>query len=184
MAIIIQYLKEELWSLLNKLKFAKCSQTFIQKGWQEGVVFSIAGALSVCLLPLHPMERRCWVACFNSRSRCTGHSLCSEVPDHTGTSGHPTVLDEDIAAERPACDHLHEGHPTVLVVIAPDQSLLRQCWMVSLPRYPHSHPGLFLAACMQNLYPSTQPFLHTCAPHVQHTNADSKSSSTGKSAHR
>lgn len=69
MEIIIQHLKEELQGLLNRLKFAKCSQTLIPKGWREGIVFLIAGALPVCLLPLHPMERRCWVACLNG-----GHS--------------------------------------------------------------------------------------------------------------
>lgn len=69
MEIIIQHLKEELWGLLNKLKFAKCSQTLIPKGWQEGVVFLIAGALPVCLLLSHPMGRTPWVACLNG-----GHS--------------------------------------------------------------------------------------------------------------
>lgn len=131
MEIIIQYLREELWGLLNILRFAKCSQTFIQKGRQEGVVVSVAGALPVCLLPSHPIERRCWVACLNGRPWCMG---CSVAPTTWGPLG---VLLYRMGTEQwsgPPASICAMATPQPLWQPYPrqDQSRLGGCWMVSL----------------------------------------------------
>lgn len=107
-----------------------------------------AGALPVCLLPLHLMERRCWVAYLNSRP------WCKALPQ--GNFWGPVVLDGDIAWWPP---HRPCGNST-WGEISP--TLGGVGWFL-WPWHPCRHLGLFHTACVGYWYPPMQLSLHKCA---------------------